>query len=504
MIFFVTNLAFYSLIRTFDLRSKVLTLENAQINLAFYSLIRTFAHKFNLKRRKSMKIIRCLMLAVVALFLTDTLSAQVTQWRDVHKTKRKETLYSIAQDYGITVDELIKANPEMAAPDYVLKKGTFVCIPFPQMQARPDTVIAKPEPPKPSKGDMRAREIRVGVMLPLHSVNGDGRRMTEYYRGVLMACDSLRQTGISVDVHAWNVAEDTDINSFLTDEAAQMDLIIGPLYSKMVKPLSDFATKNDIRVLIPFSINTPEVEKNPLLYQVYQAPRDFHRLMADRFIKQFPNCHPVIIDCNDSTSTKGSFTKVLRQRLDEEAITYSVTNLNTSESKFVQNFSMAQRNVVVLNSENSKPLKKALSKLTGMMVDNQELEVSLFGYTEWMLHTSRNIENFYKLDVHVPGAFYYDANSPKTKRIELKYRWNFHADMIHSLPRFAITGFDHAYYFIRGLHLYGKHFTGAPGMVGYPAIQTPLNFERLGTGGQENKNILLIHYTPEKRIEVIK
>ena len=469
-----------------------------------YELFCTFAHKINLKRRKSMKFLRYLLLSVVAVLWVDTAMSQVAQWRDVHKTKRKETLYSIARDYGITVDELIKANPEMASPDFVLKKGTFVCIPFPQMQAQPDTLMVKPEPPKPVKSDMRNREILVGVMLPLHTINGDGRRMTEYYRGVLMACDSLRQMGISVDIHAWNVAEDMDINAFLTDEAAQMDLIIGPLYSKMVKPLSDFATKNDIRVLIPFSINTPEVEKNPLLFQVYQAPQDFHQLMADRFVKQFGNCHPVIIDCNDSTSTKGGFTKVLRQRLDEEAITYSVTNLNTNEAKFVQNFSMAQRNVVVLNSEHLKPLKKALSKLTGMMVDNQELEVTLFGYTEWMLYTSKNIENFHKLDVHIPGAFYYDASSPKTKRIELKYRWNFHADMMNSLPRFAITGFDHAYYFIRGLHLYGKHFSGAPGMVGYPPIQTPLNFERIGTGGQENKSILLIHYTPEKRIEVIK
>ena len=41
------NLAFCSLIRTFDLRSKVLSLEKGQINLAFCSLIRTFALEKN-------------------------------------------------------------------------------------------------------------------------------------------------------------------------------------------------------------------------------------------------------------------------------------------------------------------------------------------------------------------------------------------------------------------------------------------------------------------------
>ena len=449
---------------------------------------------------------RYVVMLVLAVLFAQDVAAQETQWRDMHKVKRKETIYSIARDYGITVDELIKANPEMATPDYVLKKGSFVCIPYPS-SAVADTATVTPPSPQPlrqGKTDMREREIRVGVMLPLHKVNGDGRRMTEYYRGVLMACDSLRQAGISVDVHAWNVPEGSDIGQFLTDEAAQLDLIIGPLYSKMLPQLSAFAAEKDIRVLIPFSIDAPEVGQNRLLYQVYQSPQDFNRLTVERFVQQFRDCHPVIIDCVDSTSTKGSFTRLLRQRLDEEGIIYGLTSLATSDAKFVQNFSQAQRNVVVLNTENQKPMRKAFLKLNALMLDNPELELSVFGYTEWMLFTSRNLDNFYKLDVHIPSAFYYDAMSPRTKRIELKYRWNFHADMMNSLPRFAITGFDHAFYFIKGLHMYGKHFTGSAGMVGYPPIQTPLQFERNGQGGQENRNIMFIHYTPEKRVETIK
>ena len=49
--------------------------------------------------------------------------------------------------------------------------------------------------------------IKVGVMLPLHDINGDGKRMVEYYRGLLMACDSLKAEGITTDVYAWNVEE---------------------------------------------------------------------------------------------------------------------------------------------------------------------------------------------------------------------------------------------------------------------------------------------------------
>ena len=45
-----------------------------------------------------------------------------------------------------------------------------------------------------------SQTLKVGVMLPLHDVNGDGRRMVEYYRGLLMGCDSLKRTGMSIEV----------------------------------------------------------------------------------------------------------------------------------------------------------------------------------------------------------------------------------------------------------------------------------------------------------------
>ncbi len=62
--------------------------------------------------------------------------------------------------------------------------------------------------------------VKIGVMLPLHDVDGDGKRMVEYYRGLLMACNYLKKKGISTDVHAWNVPIDADIRTTLLQEGA--------------------------------------------------------------------------------------------------------------------------------------------------------------------------------------------------------------------------------------------------------------------------------------------
>ena len=353
--------------------------------------------------------------------------------------------------------------------------------------------------------DVRQRAIRVGVMLPLHNINGDGKRMIEYYRGILMACDSLKQSGISVDIHAWNAAEDADIIQILHDnDAARCDIIFGPLYSRQMQAMSDFVQRNDIRLVIPFSINAPQLLTNPNIFQIWQSPTNVTNSSIDRYLENFKDYHPVFIDCNDSTSKKFPFTSGIRRQLDNRGIVYNITNLKSSEEQFSKAFSRTQKNIVILNTGRSQELGVAFAKLNGMLLKEPTLEISMFGYTEWLSYTRTHLENFYKYDTYIPSAFHYNPLTPQTQRLEQKYRWNFHSDMQHALPRFALTGFDHAFFFLKGLHKYGKSFNGAAGMFGYPPVQTPLMFERLGNGGFQNRSVSLVHYTTDHRMEMIR
>lgn len=352
--------------------------------------------------------------------------------------------------------------------------------------------------------DMRQRELRLGVMLPLHDDNGDGRRMVEYYRGILMACDSMRHIGISVDVKAVNCAEDADVTTlFNKHKMADRDVIIGPLYSKQVRPLSVFAENNDIKLFIPFSIETSDLFSNRNIFQVYQNANDFNEATIQCFLKRFKGYNAVVIDCNDTTSRKGIFTFGLRRRLDSMGQAYKITNINSPEAVFAKAFSSTLPNVVILNTGRSPQLNVVFAKLNGLVTVNPNIRISMFGYTEWMMYTKYALDNFYKFDVHIPASFFYNPLSSRTQRFETKYRWNFHQDMIQALPRFAITGFDHVCWLLQGLHMYGKNFQGAAGTTGYTPTQTPLSFERVGNGGLQNRSILFVHYTPEHRVETI-
>lgn len=461
------------------------------------------------------RLLRYFLLSTLLAFTVSSVSAQQSSAiRGQHKVKKKETIFGISREYGLTIEELIKANPEMNMPGYELKKGMILNIPYSkaEMEAAEAAKAAQAaqarkaeEVARAAADDVRNREIRLGIMLPLHNINGDGRRMTEYYRGVLMACDSLKKQGLSIDVHAWNTAEDGNIYKVLEDPAAaKCDLIIGPLYSKQMDALSAFVTKHDIRLVIPFSINAPQLTTNRNIFQVYQSPTEQNEVIIARFIERFKNYHTVVVDCNDSTSKKGIFTFGLRRQMEQRGMDAVVTNLKSTEANFSKAFSRTKPNVVILNTGRSQELGVAFSKINGLKANEPELDITMFGYTDWLLYTRTYLENFYKYNTYIPSVFYYNPLSVGTQRFERKYRQNFRSDMQSSLPRFAITGFDHAYFFLKGLHKYGKSFNGAEGMFGYPPVQTPLKFERYGNGGLRNRTMMFIHYQPEHTVETIK
>ena len=461
------------------------------------------------------RLLRYFLLFALFFVAVGVVSAQEDESiRGYHKVKRKETIFGISKLYDLSIEELLEANPEMKAPGYELKKGTILKIPFASNADKPGNsdnasqtaqVSQTSQTSDPANQPIANRAIRLGVMLPLHDINGDGRRMVEYYRGVLMACDSLKKLGISVDVHAWNAAEDANINQLLTDPAAaNCDLIIGPLYSKQMEAMSNFVEKNDIKLLIPFSINAPQLASNSHIFQVYQSPTEQNESHITRFLQKFKGYHPVFIDCNDSTSKKGVFTSGLRRQLGQRGIAYNLTNLKSEEDNFVKAFSTTQPNVVILNTGRSPELGIAFSKINGMKVNHPDLDITMFGYTEWLMYTKTHLDNFYKYNTYIPSVFYFNPVSPATQRLQQKYRWNFHADMMSALPRFAITGFDHAYYFLRGLHRYGKFFNGSATGSEDTYVQTPLQFERYGNGGLRNHTQLFVHYTRDSRVETIK
>jgi len=464
------------------------------------------------------RLLRSIMfVALVAIAIIA--GAQTTKWRDIHKVKKSETIFGIASEYGVSVQDIIDANPEMKTPGYQLKKGSWIFVPYAkkgdkqsatQTATSSNTPVSTPSSVSASSlyrmDKARNSVIHVGVMLPLHNNDGDGKRMVEYYRGVLLALNQLKSEGINTEVMAWNVPIDADIRTVLLKEGVDnLDIIFGPLYSNMVKPLADYCKPRGIKLVIPFSITGNDVAAYPNIFQVYQTQEELNNRAVTAFLERFPNHHPIFIDCNDATSGKGVFTSALRKQLDAAKRSYNLTNLNTPQVDFAKAFSSKQPNVIVVNSARSPQLNQTFAKLDSLKTTHPGLAISMFGYTEWFMYQRYDLSQFFKYSVYIPTTFYYNAASGRTEAFEKLYEDSFGEKLMpDALPRFAITGYDQAMFFIRGFSSQGEQFTGAAAQSAYKPLQTRYNFSRVGTsGGYQNRQFQLIHFLPNQTMEAI-
>lgn len=423
-------------------------------------------------------------------------TAAVAQSVRTHKVKKNETIYGIAHANGITEAELRRANPGMERPDYMLKKGAVINIPIPQVVSTP--VVGS----TPTADDVRQRTIRMGVLLPLNS-SAEGQRMVEYYRGLLMACDSLRRTGLSVDVFAWDAPEDADLSATLArPEAARCDIIFGPRYTSQLEQVTAFCQQHSIMQVVPFTV-APQVAACSRLFQVCQDPTQSMATTARRFSEWFRGCNPIIIDCADPNSTKGPFTSALRQQFDAQGVRYVLTSLSTNDAAFSSAFSLQKQNVVVLNSARAEDLRVAFVKLKNLKELQPAVRITLFGYPEWMELAEREQARFHQFDVYIPAPYFTNVSSPQFVQLTSKYRTHFNMPMQPVMPRYALTGFDHGLYFLNGLHAHGASFDGAAGRLVVQPVQTPLKFEHIVGGGYQNTAFMFIHYKTDNQIETL-
>lgn len=453
-----------------------------------------------------------LMLLVVCLLFCAGMHAQTAahEWRYIHKVKKQETVFGIAKEYGITLEQLMDANPEMKQPGFTLKKGDWMFVPYAR---KGDKEADNKKVGREMLKEQQARPvltnvIKVGVMLPIHFDDGDGERMVEYYRGMMMALDSLTKSGINAEVTAWNLAKDSLVEKVLRDPRAYtLDVVIGPLYSHQLAPLSQFCKTHQIKLFIPFSIDGQEAATNPQIMQVYQSPQELGKKATEAFLQRFAaSHHPIFINCNNPTDGKASFTTQLRQQATLKGMKASITNLNTPLEQFAKQFSRKKPNILILNTARSPELNRVFQKLDSLTKRHADIKVALYGYNEWFMYEKVDLAYFCKYEAYIPSTYYYNAGGKFVVPFEQNFNERWGEPLMKSCtPRMALLGYDHLSFLLHGIHKYGHDFHGTTAQpVTFKPLQSSLKFEQVGTGGGwQDESFRLVHYLPGGRKENI-
>lgn len=431
--------------------------------------------------------------------------------RDMHKVKRKETVFSISREYGISEAELIAANPELKGENKI-KKGTFLCIPYPKAQTEQN--IQSQAIPTDSelfrenrKKTERFSTIKAAVILPfLDGVSkSESSRMVEYYEGLLMAVDSLKRTGTSIDLYTYNSGpESASLNSILgKSEMKDMDIIFGPLYQQHIKPLAEFAKKQDTRLVIPFTSKDNTVFQNPAVYQINTPQSYLYSEVYDHFVRQFPNANVIFIEASQGTKDKAEFIKGLKDELRNRSIPMKSLKEDVTVESLKTVLRTDRENIFIPTSGSNLTLIKILPQLTLLVREQPESRIHLFGYPEWQTYTKDHLEAFFELDTYFYSSFYTNNLLPAAINFTKNYRRWYGKEMDERYPKFGMLGFDTGYFFLKGLARYGSSFEKNMQGLDLVPIQTGFKFQRVNNwGGFINKKVFFVHFT--KNFELVK
>ena len=443
-------------------------------------------------------------------------TVKMNDWKDMHKVERKETIFSISREYGITEEELIAANPELKKGK--LKKGTFLFIPYgkneKQAQQQETTTPVKELTNEEAfsqneelKKDIKT--IKAAVLLPFmagSTTNQDEQlRMVEYYEGFLMAVDSLKKQGVSIDLYTYDTKGKTATtnNILAKKEMKDMDIIFGPANTQDMDALATFADKNDIRLVVPFAPKVDEVFKNPHIYQVNTPQSYLYSEVYEHFTRKFGDCNVIFLNASNGDREKDDFIKGLKSELRNDGISYRDFTVTGNFYELTTVMDTLKNNVFIPTSGKSTALVKILPQLTQIRREMPHYNMNLFGYPEWQTYTNDYLASFYEIDTYFYSSFYTNNLFPAAVNFTHSYRRWYSKDMANIYPKYGMLGYDTGYFFLKGLSKYGNKMEENLSSIQVTPIQTGFKFERVNNwGGVINRKVFFVHFS--KDYELIK
>ena len=160
-----------------------------------------------------------------------------------YTVEQGDTVFSIVNKFGITIDELIALNPELSKG---LKAGMVIKI------RKLDAAYIK------KNGDA----LSVVLMLPFGYNTGETQyraMATDFLTGAKLAIERNASAGQKLDIKIVDSGNEASFKSSLSQiNPNNTDLIIGPFFKSNVIDLLDFTKTQKIPVVAPFA-NSPEL-----------------------------------------------------------------------------------------------------------------------------------------------------------------------------------------------------------------------------------------------------
>jgi len=449
-----------------------------------------------------------------------------------YKLKKRDNYYRLEKKFKLNQQQLEQLNPQLKTLG--IQKGMEINVPYlKETKVIPEFAPIQLDSVKPKEFYNNPDEIihrqckpivynrhiyKIGFLIPLYAnldkeirVENDylikksneykSFRFVEFLQGAMLAIDSLEKLGFKTEVYVWDTqAKESQIDSIVQlEDFKQLDLLIGPFYSKNVKRVRTAASVNHIKLVDLFSSSFIATDS-----------------LTDHFIlkpNEQSNYNALVKYIGDSIPNYR--ISIIHQSRDKE-----LARLGKLKKALYANYSGIDTNMIFVYDYKNGGMSKLMSELSSTS-DN-----IIFNLVDDEARVSNFLRqlNLKKKDISII-VMAQDKHWSKYKTLELDYlsalRYtcaiDYHvnySDSISVIPfdqkfyntnkripgKLGYVGYDLAWYFGSALFSYGTNFSTCFNQINIEGMHSNFIFTEIREGVYRNKAVRVIQYDNYQKI----
>lgn len=284
--------------------------------------------------------------------------------------------------------------------------------------------------------------LKISLLLPLNIKSGEYKMadvIADYYQGILLGIDSLKNMGIDVILNVYDTKGDSATVKKLTwkPELAESHVIIGPTFKKGHAILLPFAKARKIALISPFSNSNMWSDSNH--YALYCTPDEnaFAAKLAETISSKYPNAKLILF--NDNTKEDKDFIWRFKVAARKKGLKNWVDITYKSGWQIEPHLKKGDTalNIIIAPTDKSRVALQLITQLK-----DPEIKKILFVRDSWLSFNNVGYQSYQlwqQNNLHVLTHYFIGKDDKTVMRFKGLYKEKFST----TPDEFAYRGFDH-------------------------------------------------------------
>ena len=443
-----------------------------------------------------------------------------------YKLRKRDNYYRLEKKFKINQQQIEQLNPTLKTSG--LQKDLIIKVPFLhddfKVPEYADIVLDSVKPkflmenaPEQdlincSKINHNRHVYKIGFMIPIYAnldseidVDNDYKikkqnnyksfRFIQFVQGAKLALDSLSKLGFKAEVYFW----DTQASERKTDsicnltEFKQLDLLIGPFYSKNVQIARKASVINNIKMVDLFGKHVKDTIPNPGCFLIKTDEQNNYNSLVKYISDSVSNYRISILH-------QGHNDELARLELLKKSLYSNYLNIDTNKifiykyqdgglNKIINSLSPTETSIIFNLVDDEARISNFLRQLNLKKKDNKIMVVAQDKY--WNKYKTLELEYLSNLN-YTFSTDYYICNNDSNHVIPFQNK--FYETYKRMPQKMGFLGYDVSWYFGNALYYYGGNFSTCLQKFKTKTMHNSIYFKQLSEGIYMNTNVNVIQY----------